>query len=125
MAGEERGGLFAFFALTIGLSVALALGIGLLHYKSEAERLRPAGGDEATFEKDLKALSSGVEELYRGFEKAGRGLGVEMPAPETAEPEKAAQPEKREEPDEGPPPDEPEEKESAPEKKKPEKEGGE
>ena len=38
MAGEERGGVFAFLVLTIALSIAITLGIALAFYKAEFDR---------------------------------------------------------------------------------------
>jgi hypothetical protein len=40
MAGEERGGVFAFIVLTIALSVAVTLGIALVFMRAENTRLR-------------------------------------------------------------------------------------
>ena len=38
MAGEERGGVFAFVVLTIALSVAVTLGIAVMFLKMENKR---------------------------------------------------------------------------------------
>ena len=105
MAGEERGGLFAFFALTIGLSVALTLGIGLLHYKSELEKARPTESKAGNLNETRTNLNECINRLTEKVITLENTLGVKVeelePLKKTLEkaPEKKTEPSEKSKPD--------------------------
>ena len=61
MAGEEKGGVFAFIVLTIALSVAITQGIALAFFKTENNRIKKIELDA----RDFSEKNSGLTERNR------------------------------------------------------------